>query len=69
MEYKPYTMEWSRKRYLSEAIQKYFYDESEPEVVVEDILDILEELSSLHKKNLDRITKIKSKFSKEWEKT
>ena len=65
MEYNPYTIEWSRKRYLAEAIQKYFYDDSPPEIVIEDILDILEELSSTHKKNLDRINKIISSFSKE----
>jgi len=49
MDYKPYTIEWSRKRYLSEAIQKYFDDEISPEVVLDDILDILNEFASDHK--------------------
>lgn len=43
MNYRPYSPEWSRKRYLSEAIQKYFHDEASVDVVLDDIVDILED--------------------------
>lgn len=55
MEYKPYSLEWTRKRYLSEAIQTYFEDDASAEIVLEDFIDILEEISFKHKKNLERI--------------
>jgi hypothetical protein len=42
MDYKPYSAEWSRKRYLAEAIQKYFDDDTSVEVVLDDIVDVLE---------------------------
>lgn len=42
MDYKPYSAEWSRKRYLAEAIQKYFDDDVSVEVVLDDIVDVLE---------------------------
>ena len=58
MEYKPYTWEWSRKRYLNEAIQKYLEDDCSAEVVLGDIIDILEQNFSKHKNNLDRIDSI-----------
>ena len=64
MEYKPYTLEWSRKRYLFEAIQKYFDDDASSEVILEDMIDILEEVSFKHKKSLDRINYILDNLSK-----
>jgi hypothetical protein len=64
MEYKPYTLEWSRKRYLFEAIQKYFDDDATAEIILGDIIDILEETSFKHKKNLDRINIILDNLSK-----
>ena len=41
MNYKPYTPEWHRKRYLQEALFKYIEDDVDIGVVVKDILDIL----------------------------
>lgn len=55
MNYKPYTLEWSRKRYLNEAIQKYFDDDCSAEVVLGDIIDILEENLFEYRKKLDKI--------------
>lgn len=63
MKYKPYTLEWSRKRYLSEAIQKYFDDDCSAEVILEDIVDILEEISLDHRKKLDKIDIILNNLS------
>ena len=41
MDYKPYSSEWHRKRYLKEAIDKYFDDYAENEVIHSDLMDIL----------------------------
>ncbi len=41
MDYKPYSSEWHRKRYLAEALDKYFDDYIENGVIINDILDIL----------------------------
>ena len=48
MDYKPYSAEWSRKRYLAEAIRKYFEDDASPEVVLGDIADIIQEWENYH---------------------
>ena len=40
MKYSPYTPEWNRKRYLSEAIETYFKEGVEPKDIVGDILDV-----------------------------
>lgn len=41
MDYKPYSPEWHRKRYLKEALDKYFDDYVDVETIREDIYDIL----------------------------
>ena len=41
--YKPYSAEWHRKRYLREAIQKYFDDGDSPDVILDDLKGILVE--------------------------
>ena len=48
MDYKPYSAEWSRKRYLAEAIRKYFEDDASAEVVLSDITDIIQEWQQYH---------------------
>jgi len=58
MEYKPYSPEWHRKRYLSEAISKYFEDDAPTEVVVDDILDLLYGWAESYKKQSDDIQKV-----------
>jgi len=58
MTYKPYSLEWSRKRYLSEAIQKYLDDNEESEVILRDILDVLYDFSSFHRVRADNIQKV-----------
>ena len=49
MKYSPYTPEWNRKRYLSEAIETYFKEGVEPKDIVGDILDVLSEEVSYYK--------------------
>ena len=41
MDYKPYSPEWHRKRYLKEALDRYLDDYVSNEVIHEDILSIL----------------------------
>lgn len=41
MDYKPYSMEWSRRRYLAEAIQQYFDTDASVDVILDDIVDVL----------------------------
>ena len=62
MDYKPYTVEWSRKRYLSEAIQKYFEDNVSADVIVSDILDTLEDWSLSYKNKTNKLEEVISKL-------
>ena len=62
MKYKPYSIEWSRKRYLSEALQKYFEDGVETSMIIKDIVDTLEEWSSSCKNQSNRIDEVLNKF-------
>jgi len=45
MDYKPYSPEWHRKRYLKEALDKYLDDYVDIDIIKNDILDILSERS------------------------
>lgn len=47
MDYKPYSPEWHRKRYLKEALDKYLDDYVSNTEIREDILDILSQRSEL----------------------
>lgn len=41
MNYKPYSVEWHRYRYLKEAIYKYLDDYEDNNVIMDDILSIV----------------------------
>jgi predicted DNA-binding protein len=41
MDYKPYSQEWHRHRYLREALEKYIDDGVENQVILNDILNIV----------------------------
>tara|TARA_B100000900_G_scaffold233075_1_gene197885 strand:- start:164 stop:361 length:198 start_codon:yes stop_codon:yes gene_type:complete len=58
MNYRPYTPEWNRRRYLSEAIKTYFNDDIEPTVIVDDILDVLSEEIDYYKGRADNLQKV-----------
>jgi hypothetical protein len=62
MDYKPYTAEWNRKRYLSEAVQKYFEDGIDADVIVDDIVDTLETWASTHRKQTNKLEEVLSKL-------
>ena len=65
MNYKPYSMEWNRKRYLSEAIKTYFNDDIEPTVIVDDILDVLSEEIDYYKGRADTLQKVMDGIKKD----
>lgn len=54
--YKPYSPEWSRKRYLEEAIQGYFNTDASLDIILDDIVDTLQENITYHQ---DRAQKFK----------
>ena len=58
MNYKPYSMEWNRRRYLSDAIKSYFNDEVEPNIIVDDILDVLSEEIDYYKGRADTLQQV-----------
>lgn len=58
MEYRPYSLEWSRKRYLNESIQKYFEDDVSVELILDDIIDILETNQSLYQNKSKKFQKV-----------
>jgi len=60
MEYKPYTIEWTRKRYLHEALQKYFEDDVSVDDIVGDIVDILDENENLYRNRADKFQSVKN---------
>ena len=55
MDYKPYSFEWHRKRYLKEVLDKYLDDSIDNSIIVDDILSILIERSE---KAYEEFTKV-----------
>jgi hypothetical protein len=51
-------MEWNRRRYLSEAIKSYFNDDVEPNVIVDDILDVLAEEIDYYRGRADDLQQV-----------
>ena len=62
MDYRPYSPEWHRKRYLKEALDKYFDDYVDTDVIRADILDILSERSEQAYSEFTRINKLEQSF-------
>ena len=58
MDYKPYSMEWSRRRYLAEAIQQYFDTDASVDNVLDDIVSVLEEKVEHHKSRAERFQEV-----------
>ena len=65
MNYKPYSMEWNRRRYLSYAIKSYFNDEVEPNIIVDDILDVLSEEIDYYKGRADTLQQVMDGIKKD----
>jgi len=60
MDYKPYSPEWHRKRYLKEALDKYLDEYIDNEVILEDISDILSERSEKAYEEFNRVNTLES---------
>lgn len=58
MEYKPYSMEWSRRRYLAEAIQQYFNTDASIDTILDDIVDVLEQNVEHHKTRAEKFQEV-----------
>jgi hypothetical protein len=65
MDYKPYSPQWTRKRYLKEALETYLEDDVDISIIYEDILDILNAKASSAIAEYDKIAKLTDKLSQE----
>ena len=63
MDYRPYSPEWHRKRYLKEALDKYFDDYVDVETIRMDILDILSERSEKAYSEFTKINELEKSLS------
>jgi hypothetical protein len=57
-DYKPYSAEWSRKRYLSEALQTYFNDSVSVDVILDDIVDVLSQNVEEHRSRAEKFQEV-----------
>lgn len=64
MNYKPYSPEWHRYRYLKEAIDKYFEDYVDNEIIYEDIMCILGIRMSNAVNEVNKVLDLKDKLKK-----
>ena len=62
MDYKPYSPEWHRKRYLKEALDKYFDDYVENEVIHGDLMDILSDRMTIAVNEVNKVMDLKDKL-------
>ena len=62
MDYKPYSPEWHRKRYLKDALDKYFDDYVENEIIYGDMMDILSARMSAAVDEVNKVLDLKDKF-------
>ena len=58
MDYKPYSPEWSRKRYLAEALQKYFDDNVSVDVILDDIVNVLDCNATDHRSRAEKFQEV-----------
>ena len=63
--YKPYSPEWHRHRYLKEAIEKYLEDKVSPDIILDDIREVLRVRSEAAFEEFSRINKIEKQLSEE----
>ncbi len=62
MDYKPYSPEWHRKRYLKEALDKYLDDYVDNDIIMGDIVSILSERSEQAYEEFTRLNDLESKL-------
>ncbi len=64
MDYKPYSPEWHRKRYLKEALDNYLDNYVDNVVILNDILEILSARSESSYKEFSRVNELESLVNK-----
>ncbi len=64
MDYRPYSPEWHRYRYLKEAIDKYLDDYVDNDVIRDDILSILGDRSEAAYAEFNKTSELESKLRK-----
>ena len=62
MDYKPYSPEWNRKRYLKEALDMYLNNYVENSIIYADILDILSERADAAYQEFSKLNDLESKL-------
>jgi len=67
MDYRPYSPEWHRKRYLKEALDKYLDDYVDNSVIINDILDILGEKSEAAYQQFAKVNELEKMIDNEKE--
>ena len=63
-DYRPYSPEWNRKRYLREALDQYFNDYINTEIIYADLMDILHERSEGAYEEFQKTTDLENKIRK-----
>ena len=64
-DYKPYSPEWHRKRYLKESLDKYLDDYIDNEVILEDICSILYERSEKAYQEFSKLNDLEGRFRRD----
>lgn len=65
MNYRPYSPEWHRKRFLKEALDKYLDEYVDNHIILEDIREILHERSESAYSEFHRINQLENYLSEE----
>jgi len=62
MDYKPYSPEWHRYRYLREALDKYMDDGVENQIILDDILNIVTDRQFTAHQEFTRLSDLEKKL-------
>ena len=65
MNYRPYSQEWHRYRYLKEAVDKYLDDYVDPGIILDDIRDVLHARSERAYEEFTRINELQNNLSRD----
>lgn len=64
-DYRPYSPEWNRKRYLREALNQYFDNYVDIDLIYVDLMDILHERSEGAYAEFHKTTELENKIRKQ----
>jgi hypothetical protein len=63
--YKPYSPEWNRKRYLQEALDQYFNDYVDVDIIYTDLMEILHQRSEGAYSEFKKVNDLEAKLRKD----